>query len=822
MNGMLESRLERGDRLTELELMQAGTSFRLARLMEFSVARTVQGFGHAVGYSRKVFVPLTQLCRDVCHYCTFAQAPSRLDAPYLTPEQVLEIARAGKAADCKEILFTLGDKPELRYAAAKDALARLGFATTLQYLESVAGLAYRETGLLPHLNPGVMDREDLVRLRAVSVSMGIMLESTSERLAERGGVHFGSPDKVPALRLETIRLAGELRIPFTSGLLIGIGETRAERIQSLLALRDLHDRYGHIQEIIIQNFRAKPKTKMAGAAEPGLEELQWTVAMARLTFGSNMSIQAPPNLQTGALAPIIDAGINDWGGVSPVTPDHVNPEAPWPQLQFLAAETAKADRVLVERLAITPRYAREPTRWLDDEFAPAVRRSVDGEGYRREDDWFAGSGKGVPQAVQSPVIHGAASEVSRIIDRAANGNELSEQQVSTLFASRGRQFDVVTSAADALRRETVGDTVTYVVNRNINYTNICLYHCTFCAFAKASGAKDLRGPAYKLDFQEIARRAVEARISGATEVCLQGGIHPKFTGSTYLDIVAAVKASTPEMHVHAFSPLEISHGAATLGLPLDEYLSRLKAAGLSTLPGTAAEILDDEVRQVICPDKLNTQEWLDVVRAAHGVGLRTTATIMFGHVDHYGHWARHLLRIRKLQVETGGFTEFVPLPFVHMEAPMWRHGKSRSGPTWREAVLMHAVARLVFHRQIDNIQTSWVKMGVSGAVRCLQSGANDLGGTLMNESITRAAGGEHGQEVDAGRMVDIVAAMGRYARQRTTLYGSPAHSSAGTVDTAAPSRPPDDIRGDVQWVAPDDVPALPPRRTGWIPIHPAA
>jgi FO synthase len=762
-----------------------------ADLLPLAESLTLDGFGETVTYSRKVFIPLTQLCRDVCHYCTFAKAPRRLKSAYLTAEEVLAVALAGKAADCKEALFTLGDKPEARYAAARTALDAAGAVSTLDYLARMAKLVLEETGLLPHLNPGVMDAADLRRLRPVSASMGLMLESASDRLCERGGPHFGSPDKVPARRLETLRAAGELGIPMTTGLLIGIGETRRERIESLLALRALHDTHGHLQELIIQNFKAKPGTKMANAAEPAMEEQLWTVAVARLLFGPSMSIQAPPNLRPEGLAALVRAGINDWGGVSPVTPDHVNPEAPWPHLQDLARATHAAGRDLIERLALVPAFAARPEAWTDPLITPHVRRFSDSRGFARPDRWYSGAGCELPpiatrwssvqgRAAGSAAPPQAGTRASRaggairaIITAARAGHSLIETDIVRLFSVEGRDLDEVIAAADQLRHESVGDTVTYVVNRNINYTNICLYHCGFCAFSKGQGSKDLRGPAYNLDLDEVARRTVEAAAAGATEVCLQGGIHPSFTGETYLNIVRAVKEAVPWMHVHAFSPLEIQHGASTLALPLVTYLERLRDAGLSTLPGTAAEILDDEIRAIICPDKLRTDEWLNVIGTAHEVGLRTTSTIMFGHVEEPVHWARHLRRLRTLQERSGGISEFVPLGYVHMEAPLWRKGRTRSGPSFREAVLMHAVPRLVLHPLVRNIQTSWVKMGAEGAALCLDAGANDLGGTLMNESITRAAGGVHGQELNAAQLEALARRIGRPARQRTTLYGIP-------------------------------------------------
>ena len=598
----------------------------LAALMARAATLRDDGHGRVVSYSRKVFIPLTQLCRDSCHYCTFAQPPRRGQRAYLTPDEVLAIARAGATAGCHEALFTLGDKPELRYQATRDELARLGYATTLDYLQAMAELVLRETGLLPHINAGVMDRAEIERLRDVSASQGLMLESAAERLCQRGGPHFGSPDKLPAVRLATIAAAGEAAVPFTSGILIGIGETRAERIDALLALRDLHERYGHIQEIIIQNFRAKPGTKMADAAEPDLVEHLWTIAVARLLFGAAMTIQAPPNLAAGALPQLIAAGINDWGGVSPVTIDHVNPERPWPELDALAGETEAAGKVLVERLAIYPAYVHESERWLAPALRTPVRRSSDSESFARADDWMPGA------LITPPPMPAVGSSVLvPVLNRAATGHELNEAEIVSLFAARDGDFAAVCAAADALRAEVSGDRVSYVVTRNINYTNICSYRCKFCAFSKGKLSENLRGRPYDLDLDEIVRRAQEAWDRGAVEVCLQGGIHPDYTGATYLAICRAIKEAVPGMHVHAFSPLEMTQGAATLGISVEEFLTELKDAGLSSLPGTAAEVLDDEVRAIICPDKVMTAQWLDVVATAHRIGLKTTATIMFGH-----------------------------------------------------------------------------------------------------------------------------------------------------------------------------------------------
>jgi FO synthase len=741
-----------------------------------------EGHGPLMSYSRKVFLPLTHLCRDSCHYCTFARSPRRAGAPFMSVDEAVATAAAGAVRGCKEALFTLGEKPELRYKVAREWLREAGFESTLHYVAHVAVAVREGTGLLPHINAGCMTAAEIRRLRPVSASMGLMLESVSDRLCAKGGPHHGSPDKRPAVRLETIAEAGRQRVPFTTGILIGIGETRAERIDALLAIRALHQRYGHIQEVIIQNFMPKAGTRMAGAIAPPLDELVWTVSVARILLGPHMNIQAPPNLNPGVLGRLVEAGVNDWGGVSPLTPDYVNPEAPWPQIERLREESAAAGKILTERLTIYPSYAMAPEMWLD----PASRRSVlelsDGSGRGREDSWRAGLSAEIPPPAKS-AGRAVSTSLSKLLDDivARRSGDIADADVQRLFESRDGDFQAVCAAADHLRVSTAGNVATYVVNRNINYTNICNYGCGFCAFSKGKRSREGAEKPYLLDLEEIEARVREAWHRGASEVCLQGGIHPTFTGDTYIEILRTVKNAVPGMHVHAFSPLEVFHGATTLGVSLPDYLGRLRDEGLGSLPGTAAEILDDRVRQVLCPDKLNTRQWLEVIETAHNVGLRTTATIMFGQVDDYRAWARHLLAVRDLQKRTGGFTEFVPLAFVANEAPLYKRGRARPGPTFREAVLMHAVARIVLHPHVPHIQASWVKMGRNGMSAALQAGADDLGGTLMNESITRAAGATHGQEMTADDMRSIASSLGRVLVRRTTLYAEHAGSSQLSV-----------------------------------------
>ncbi len=723
--------------------------------------------GRRVTFSPKVFIPLTMLCRDRCGYCTFAKAPARLESPYLKPDEVLAVARAGRAAGCHEALFTLGERPELRYPVAAEWLAAQGYASTVEYLAAMCRLVVDETGLLPHANAGALFAEELAALRPVTASQGMMLESLAEGLA----AHRGAPDKVPARRLATLEAAGELAIPFTTGILVGIGDTRADQLAGLRAIAAAHRRHGHVQEVIVQNFLPKPGTAMAKSDPCPAEDLVWAIAAARLVLPPEVHVQAPPNLSDD-LAPLLDAGIDDWGGVSPVTADHVNPERAWPALDVLREATEAAGHTLAPRLTVYPSFALEPARWLDEGMRFPVLDASDAEGLARDAAWCSGGEEAPPALLDGPVAGGATAfgAVGEVLAGVALGQELGVAEIVTLFGARGPEVRRVAEVADDLRSRIAGAAVTFVHNRNINYTNVCTFKCRFCAFSKGPLSLNLRGAPYLLELDEITRRVAEAEAEGATEVCLQGGIHPSFDGDYYLHVLEAVREASTTIHIHGFTALEVTEGARRSEVPLAEYLTRLREAGLKTLPGTAAEILDDEVRAVLCPDKISTDEWLEAHRTAHAVGLRSNVTIMFGSIEQPVSWARHIVASRALQRETGGFTEFVPLPFVHMAAPIYLQHRARRGPTFREALLMHAVGRIAYAGDIDNIQVSWVKMGAEGARQVLRAGANDLGGTLMDENISRAAGARHGQRMGVEDLEAIVAPLGRPLVQRSTLY----------------------------------------------------
>ena len=765
-------------------------------LMSRARAIRDETFGSRVTYSPKVFIPLTMLCRDKCGYCTFAQPPAHLENPYLTAEQVLSIAKQGAKVGCHEALFTLGERPELRYEVAREWLKQNKYDSTVHYLHDMAALVLRETGLLPHANAGALYREELQMLRRVSPSQGMMIETLRDDL----DCHRGAPDKEPQRRLDTLNFAGELNIAFTTGILVGIGETRQDRIVALQAIAASHAKYGHVQEVIVQNFLPKPLTIMQREKPCPQDEYFWTIAAARVILPPEIHLQAPPNLSDD-FGVLLDAGIDDWGGVSPVTADHVNPERPWPSLDKLRAATEFRDKVLAPRLTIYPEFATAPTKWLDDSLHFKVLDRSDAEGLGRDDpgqvwpekvtaadvvqdgaevilighrstQWYSGANNPPPVLISArnegnKIKTGAIAEVLRGVEL---GQQVDQDEITTLFSARGPEVDAVAALADKLRKQVVGDVVTWVHNRNINYTNVCTFKCKFCGFSKGPLSLNLRGTPYLLTLDDIAMRASEAWDKGATEVTLQGGIHPDFDGDYYIDVARAVKDAVPQMHIHGFTALEVTEGAKRLGEPLHEYILRLKEAGLASLPGTAAEILDDDVRAIICSDKINTEEWLECHRVAHKAGLRSNITIMFGSVEHPMSWAKHIVRTRDLQKETGGFTEFVGLPFVHMASPIYLQHKSRRGPTFRETVLMHAIARIAYHGLIDNIQVSWTKIGHAGATQLLQAGCNDMGGTLMNENISRAAGASHGQEMTEDSFREIVEPLGRTLRQRSTLY----------------------------------------------------
>jgi len=732
----------------------------LDELAAAAFARARSAHGHVVTYSPKVFIPLTQLCRDRCGYCTFAQAPARVTSAFMSLDEVMEVAKAGREAGVTEALFTLGERPELRYDEAARWLAARGYRSTVDYVANAAQMVLESTGLLPHVNAGALYEFELRQLRSVSASQGMMLESLADLAA-----HRLSPDKDPARRLATLELAGELKIPFTTGLLVGIGETRRERVATLEAIAESHARHGHVQEVIIQNFLPKARTAMAHSPAASDEEFFWTIAAARLMLPDDIHLQAPPNLSDDP-AKLLAYGIDDFGGISPVTKDHVNPERAWPAIATLSAACDERGFVLVPRLTVYPAHVATEG-FLDEAVRPHVLAQSDASALGRNDDWYSGA-DAVPPAAPTHLTR--SREVTAILGRYEPGYRFEHAELVTLFEARGGDLTAVVELADYVRRERSGENVSFVINRNINYTNVCTFKCRFCAFSKGPLSLNLRGDPYLLTLDEITERVREASERGATEVCLQGGIHPNFDGEYYIEVVAAVKAGAPSIHIHAFSALEVFEGARRSDQDLTTYLTRLKVAGLKTLPGTAAEILDDQVRAILCPDKLSSDQWLEVHRAAHSVGLNSNITIMFGAVESSHSWATHLMRTLELQLETGGFTEFVPLPFVHMATPLFLRGRSRKGPTFREALLMHAVARLHYATAIDNIQVSWVKMGVEGSRRILQAGANDLGGTLMDENISRAAGAVHGQEMDVAMLERLVEPLGRPLHQRTTLY----------------------------------------------------
>jgi FO synthase len=842
----LRRALTRAERGVTLDATEAGTLLHARGLGDgeplnrlLTAASRVRDAGLAsagragiVTYSRKVFIPLTHLCRDRCHYCTFVTTPGQLrqdgKAPYLSPDEVLDIARAGAALGCKEALFTLGDRPEDRWPVARAWLEAHGFDSTLGYLRAMAIRVLEETGLLPHLNPGVLSWEEIQRLKPVSASMGMMLETTATRLwSEPGGPHVGSPDKEPAVRLRVLEDAGRSAVPFTTGVLLGIGENYAERVDAVQKIRASAQRHGHVQEVIVQNFRAKPRTAMAAHEDLELQEYIAAVAVTRLLLGPKARVQAPPNLSDPAeLGLLLRAGVDDWGGVSPLTPDHVNPERPWPQIETLAALSAEAGFTLRERLAAQPPYVQQPEPWLDPRVRPHVSALAGDDGLAVEgrtpvglpwqepdESWGAAAtgrtglhvevdtvGRTGDRRSDFDAVYGDWALLRSATESARDGHStalaagdpevraalrhaetdpagLTDAGYLALLGADGADLEALAALADSIRRDVNGDDVTYVVNRNINFTNVCYTGCRFCAFAQRRTDAD----AYTLSMEQVGDRVDEAWAAGATEICMQGGIHPDLPGTAYFDLAREVKRRQPDIHLHAFSPMEIVNGAARTGLSFEEFLVAAREAGLDSVPGTAAEILDDDVRWVLTKGKLPAATWLEIIATAHRVGLPTTSTMMYGHVDTPAHWVGHLRTLANLQDQTGGFSEFVLLPFVHHNAPIYLAGVARPGPTVRENRAVHAVARLLLHGRIPNIQTSWVKLAEAGTQAVLRGGANDLGGTLMEETISRMAGSENGSLKTIAELEAMAAAIGRPARQRTTEYGTPSPERLATA-----------------------------------------
>ncbi len=759
--------------INEIENLPANALFELADGIR------KENYRNIITYSPKVFIPLTKLCQDRCGYCTFAEPPARLEAPYMEEEEILSVAKAGRAAGCHEALFTLGERPELRYPYAKEWLSSRGYSSTVEYLVAMSKLVLEETGLLPHANAGALHHDEMLALRDVSASQGMMLESIEPDLA----CHRNSPDKTPERRIATLNNAGELEIPFTTGILVGMGESKHSRVESLLAIAQIQEKYGHIQEVIIQNFLPKSGTAMHKHPPCPEDDFLETIALARIILPKEIHIQAPPNLSDD-FKKLLTVGIDDWGGVSPVTKDYVNPERPWPELEKLKQITESEGFELAPRLTIYPEFASNLKKWVSPQVAFPVMELSDSSGYASsdplapnqefeelsEENWFSGSPGSLPDLLTS---NGKSSgAINEAVEGIKSGEEANAEILELFLSARGSEVSAVADLADFLRKEAVGDQVTWVANRNINYTNVCTFKCRFCGFSKGPLSLNLRGAPYLLEIEEIASRVAEAARAGATEVCLQGGIHPDFDGNYYIEVAKAVRDAVPGIHIHGFTALEVLEGARRLDEPLESYLRRLMDAGLASLPGTAAEILDDEIRKDLCPDKINTEEWLEVHRTAHKIGLRSNVTMMFGSIEHPRHWVKHLLLCRDLQKETGGFTEFVGLPFVHMASPIYLQQKSRRGPTFRETLLLHAVARIAYNKLIPNIQASWVKIGFDGVRQLLQAGVNDLGGTLIDENISRAAGAQHGQMVKKSDFEDLVAPLGRTLVQRNTLYGT--------------------------------------------------
>lgn len=768
----------------DAEALLAVTGTDLDRLLALAGAVRDAG-GEASGrpgvitYSRKVFVPLTTLCRDRCHYCVFVDTPSQLlkkhKPAYMSAEQVLAVARQGAALGCKEALLTLGDRPEDRWPEARAWLDAHGYSSTLDYVGAMARLITAETGLLAHLNPGVMSHAELLALRPTAPSMGMMLETTSRRLFEVAGqVHFGSPDKDPALRLRVVDDAGRARVPFTTGILVGIGETLRDRAESLVALRDAHERHGHVQEVIVQNFRAKPRTAMRGAPDAALLEYVAAVAVARLVLGPRMRVQVPPNLSDpDEFALLVRAGADDWGGVSPLTADHVNPERPWPHLADLAARTAELGFDLRERLTAHPEYIREPEVWLDPALhAPVAALAEPVSGLAAVTD----SGKAPVSAApasspaarhlnlsQPPATAGATTgattagaDVRRLAETAASDPlALDDAEWETLLRATGADLDALAATADDVRRYTVGEAVTLVVNRNLTSTGF-----------RAAG----RAAADEFDLDDVAAIAADAQDLEATEICVQGRLPDAEDPHTYLEIARTVKAAAPGIHLHAYRPQDVRDLADRGGLGLAGALAALRDAGVDTVPGTGVKVLSERVRALIAPGDLDIDAWIETITAAHGAGLRSSSVLFYGHVETATERIAHLRRLRALQTDTAGFTEFVPIP---LPAPLGGLPLVPGRAPLDEHRAMVAVSRLLLSGSIPHIQIPWTRVGRDAAAALLQSGGDDLGGTLLDGRVRPEAGVEVGLELPVADAAALAARLFRPFRLRTTDYRTP-------------------------------------------------
>ncbi|WP_409047584.1 7,8-didemethyl-8-hydroxy-5-deazariboflavin synthase CofG [Microbacterium sp. HA-8] len=765
MESLATRRLDAAD--AEALLTAAGDEFDA--LLDAAAAVRDEGLRRAgrpgvLTYSRKVFLPVTTLCRDRCHYCVFVDTPGQLlrahKPLYMSAEQVLTVARRGAALGCKEALFTLGDRPEQRWPEARTWLDAHGYASTLDYVAAMARLVRRETGLLPHLNPGVMTLDELRALRPTAPSMGMMLETTSRRLFEEPGqVHFGSPDKDPDVRLRVIDDAGTARVPFTTGILVGIGETLRDRAESLIAIRDAHERHGHVQEVIVQNFRAKPRTAMQGAPDADLREYAAAIAVARLVLGPDMRIQVPPNLSDPAeFELLVRAGADDWGGVSPLTADHVNPERPWPHLDDLTARTADLGFVLRERLTAHPEYIRDAALWLDPEIIPATLALADPDsGLAAEDAPASTATRRAPRAGRGDPASRTADLVSRAADDPA---ALDDAEWVALLEATGTALDALAETADQLRRFTAGEAVSIVDNRNVSSS---AYR------ARPAGEPDT------FDLRDLTGIVRDARDLGVSELCVQGLVDPREAPDAALEIARTIRDAGPGIHLHAFRPADIDDLARRTGMGLDDALAAMREAGVHTVPGTGVKILSERVRPLVAPDDLATPRWVEVITAAHRAGFRSTSVLFYGHVETAAERVAHLRRLMAIQTETGGFTEIVPIPLPG-------HGVALvpGRPAIDEHRAMFAVARLMLSGTIPHVQVPWPRLDDNTVQTLLRSGADDLGGTLRDGRVLPRVGVEYGREMTLERAARISGGLFRPLRVRTTDYREPVRAGGSS------------------------------------------